>query len=86
MPAPYNPTEAFKKYRELQFKRKVFENQGRKNDPEAKEIWKKLSRIFKKLSAEEKTFLTMCEKLDDIPQSIKLPKPPRFCAHETCGG
>lgn len=60
------PSKRFKEFLKLQFILMVFEKQLRKNDSEVKEIWKRLSEIFKKLSVEEKTFLTMRERLNDL--------------------
>jgi len=61
----YGQSKKLEEFLRLQFILKVFEKQRRQNDPEAKEIWQKLSAIFKKLSPEEKIFLTMREKIDD---------------------
>lgn len=80
------PRDELKEFLWLQFVLMVFEKQGRQNDPEAKVLSAKIAKKFRNLSAEEKTFLTMREKLNDAPEDVKLPKPSRFCKHETCGG
>ena len=57
------PSKKLEEFLRLQFALKVFERQHHGNDPEADALRKQISQKFSELSQEEKTFLTLRNRL-----------------------